>query len=142
MGICIRGDYEGSPQWDMGYSSFYQLRRDVAYFVSDEFGAHYADIIYSANCPEEYDSETERLIKKYKIPARLLDFLYLPDAEARLSPLKCKAVYDCITYSKPREDQLKKLYGYRARPNDCMKLVDFLDLLLECYNRRKYLVWR
>ena len=141
MGITIRGDWKGSPEWDMGYVSFFRLRRDVAYFVSSEFGKHYADLIHLNHFNDDgsYDRETERLVKKYHCRMRYLDFLYSPDCGYRLSPFKCKAVYDLIVNGEYHNN--KSLYGYTAYPDSCMKLSDFVELLLDCFNRRKALVW-
>lgn len=44
MGLTIKGKFDGSPSYDMGYLSFYCLRRDIAYTVSEEYGKHYESI--------------------------------------------------------------------------------------------------
>ena len=84
MGLTITADYKDAPAWDMGYSSFFRLRKDIAYMVSQEFGDHYADIIssryrFDKKACEEYDKTTDYLIKKYRLKKRFLDFLYAPD---------------------------------------------------------------
>jgi len=142
MGITIRGDWKGSPEWDMGYASFFRLRRDVAYFVSKEFGDHYANLTrinpFDAN---EYDGITKWLIKKYHCKKRCIDFLYAPDSGYRLSPFKCKAVLDLIANGEETGIDNKTLYGYTARPENCMTIYNFIDLLAACYDKRKALVW-
>jgi len=142
MGITIRGDWKGSLEWDMGYASFFRLRRDVAYCVSKEFGDHYANIkrinLFDEN---EYDRITEWLIKKYHCKKRYIDFLYAPDTEYKLSPFKCKAVIDLLAYGEGTGIDDKALYGYTARPESCMTIYDFTELLLACYGKRKALVW-
>lgn len=139
VGITITGKYEGAPSYDMGASSFFRLRRDIAYTVSEEYGKHYERM------PEAcaklldvgiYDLRTERLIKKYHCKERMLDFLYQSDVDGKLSPFKCKALYDQIVNMES-----KTLYGYAAYPQDCMTIDNFKDLLKECYDRRVYLVW-
>ena len=140
MGLTIRGDWKDSPQWDMGYASFFRLRRDVAYYISKEFGDHYADVCHVSHLGDDdwYYKHTLLLLKKYHCKQRYVDFLYAPDAEYRLSPFKCKAVYDLITAGEYKGN--KAMYGYTAYPDRCMTMQTFADLLLECYNRRKYLV--
>jgi hypothetical protein len=91
---------------------------------------------------EEYDKTTDYLIKKYRLKKRFVDFLYAPDCGYRLSPMKCKAVLDQISYAdKSANDKNKSLYGYVARPDSCMKMTDFIDLLETCNTTKKYLVW-
>lgn len=147
MGITIRGDWKGSPEWDMGYASFFRLRRDIAYTVSQEFGDHYADItsavyILDKKKCEEYDKITDYLIKKYRLKKRFVDFLYAPDSEYRLSPMKCLAVLHQIAYGNNSANaENESLYGYMARPDSCMKMTDFIDLLATCSATKKYLIW-
>ena len=146
MGITIRGDWKGSPAWDMGYASFFRLRRDIAYTVSKEFGDHYADstssiYILDKKMCEEYDKVTVYLIEKYRLKKRFVDFLYAPDAGYRLSPMKCKAVLHQIAYGDNSANaKNESLYGYAARPGSCMKMTDFIDLLTTCSATKKYLV--
>ncbi len=147
MGLTITADYKGAPEWDMGYSSFFRLRRDIAYTVSKEFGDHYADItsslyMFNEEACEKYDRNTDYLIKKYRLRKRFVDFLYSPDCGYRLSPMKCKAVLEQIAYGRGTEDTgSDTLYGYMARPDSCMKMSDFIDLLATCSSRKKYLIW-
>ena len=91
---------------------------------------------------EEYDRITDYLIKKYRLRKRFVDFLYSPDSGYRLSPMKCKAVLEQIAYGQETEDARNDaLYGYMARPDSCMKMSDFIDLLATCISRKKYLIW-
>lgn len=139
MGLTIRGKYDGSPSYDMGAISFFRLRRDIAYTISDEYGAHYEKMpeacakLIDVN---DYNAQTERLIKKYHCKERMLDFLYQSDTSGKLSPLKCKALHDQIA-----ELHNDTLYGYMAYPKDCMTIDKFKEILKECYDRRTYLVW-
>lgn len=139
MGVTIRGRFEGSPSYDMGYITFFQLRKDIAYTVSEEYGKHYEEMpkacakLIDVAC---YDLRTERLIKKYHCKERFLSFLYQSDVEGKLSPYKCKALLDQI--SNVRNDAL---YGYTAYPESCLTMDKFKELLRQCFNRRKYLEW-
>lgn len=136
MGLTLTAKYKDAPEWDMGYGSFFRLRRDVAYTISKEFGEHYADITWGSFHQEEYDEITNILLRKYHVSNRLIFFLYSPDCEARISPLRCKAVYDQIEGTKNNF-----LYGYTARPNACMTWEDFKCMLKECYERKTYMYW-
>ncbi|MBR6982082.1 MAG: hypothetical protein IKH75_00890 [Ruminococcus sp.] len=147
MGLTITADYKEAPEWDMGYASFFRLRRDIAYTVSKEFGDHYADItstiyMFDKKACEEYDRITDYLIKKYRLKKRFVDFLYAPDCGYRLSPMKCKAVLLQIGYgNKSKNIESDSLYGYAARPESCMRIEDFIDLLATCSATKKYLIW-
>lgn len=139
MGLTIRGRFDGSPSYDMGYVSFFQLRKDIAYSVSEEYGKHYEEL--SKACAklidvDAYNARTEWLIKKYHCKERFLSFLYQSDCSGKLSPFKCKALLDQIADVKG-----KALYGYTAYPENCLTMDKFKELLRECFNRRKYLEW-
>ena len=142
MGLTIRGEWNGSPEYDMGAISFFRLRRDTAYFIAKDFGDHYANMptVICSEEDEAYEKQTLKLCIKYRLKHRLLDFLYSPDTDYRLSPAKCKVVYDLIMSSGQVEEH-KTLYGYGARPEKALTMKKFADLLLECYNRKKYLSW-
>ena len=140
MGVTIRGRYPGSPSYDMGYTTFFNLRSDIAYTVSEEFGAHYAEMPKACAKTidvKAYDRRTERLIKKFHCKERFLSFLYQPDAEGKLSPYKCKALLDQIESMDG-----EWLYGYKAHPYDCMSIAQFRVLLRECFDRKVYLEWK
>lgn len=139
MGLTIRGKYDGSPSYSMSAVSFFRLRRDIAYTISDEYGEHYEKMpeacvkLIDVN---DYNTQTERLVKKYHCKERMLDFLYQSDISGKLSPFKCKALYTQI-----QDMNSNTLYGYMAYPKDCMTIDKFKELLKECYKHRKYLVW-
>ena len=137
MGISIKGLYADSPVYDMGYITFFALRRDIAYTISEEFGQHYSDMPKAGFIGfDEYDRRTEELIKKHHCKERFLSFLYQSDCNGKLSPYKCKALLDQINGM-----QSKKLYGYTAYPNCCLTIDKFRELLKECFDRKVYLVW-
>lgn len=126
----------------MGYATFYRLRRDAAYAYGKEYGDHYAKIIghqigSDRAATEAYNRETERLIRKYKIPERFLVFLYQSDVDGHLSPFQCKAV--CEATKNLDQD---KTYGYAGWDSKHqMTMGKFRELLNTCYEKRKYLVW-
>ena len=41
MGLTLTAKYKDAPEWDMGYGSFFRLRRDIAYTISKEFDTWY-----------------------------------------------------------------------------------------------------
>lgn len=139
MGLTITGKYKGSPYYCMGYMSFYRLRRDIAYTVSEEFGKHYEQIPEACSKLIDvaaYDLQTERLIRKYHCKKSLVSFLYQPDSDGKLSPYMCKVLYDQI-----ESMESNALYGYGAYPERCLTINKFRDLLKECSEKGVYLVW-
>lgn len=140
MGLTIRGDFKDSPSYDMGAASFYRLRKDIAYSISQEYGEHYEKLAqlnwYDDYNIDEYNRITDELVAKYGMKNRMLDFLYQSDVTGKLSPYKCKALLDQINSL-----QNDSLYGYAARPEYCMTMEKFKELLTQCFLHKKYLIW-
>ena len=137
MGLTLTAEYADAPEYDLGYGAFLNLRRDIAQAANAEFGAHYARIGETLVHPEladAYDKETDRLIRKHHIGARICSFLFQPDCDGYLTPFACKAVADVIA-----DMDKDRAYGYAARAR--MSLAEFRGMLLECFKQRKRLIW-
>ena len=74
-------------------------------------------------------------IKKYKIPKGIIEFLYAPDCEYKLTYGKCKRLYEAI---KDYDDNI--LYGYAGR-DDCAKFKDFKKILKDCADNQISMRW-
>lgn len=141
MGVCITAEYKGAPTWHMSYGRFSCMRNAIAMEISPEFGNHYAGWIKLVDADKKtqdaYIKEEMDILNKYKPKHRFVDFLYMPDADGRLSPFKCKAVLDGI---QNMDDSRR--FGYMGwNTADIMTVGDFKHLLNECYQRRCYMVW-
>lgn len=140
MGLTITAKYENAPHYDMGAISFMRLRNFVADCVAEEFGEHYSQfvsVLYQNEADQkEYDRKTHELISKYRIPQRVVDFLYAPDTEYGLSPAKCAAVLKVI-----RGIPCKEMFGYGARPQYCLTMQKFAEMLSRCVETKTYLYW-
>jgi hypothetical protein len=134
MGICISAEYKDAPDFSMGYASFFRLRNEIAHVISEEFGDAYGDITWGSMHPKEYDERINYMIRKYHVKSRICSFLFASDCEGRLSPMKCKAVYDLIYDMKSTSE-----FGYVYSK---MTMEQFKELLKECYERKRYLYWR
>lgn len=133
MGLSLTAEYKDAPDYSMGYGSFFCLRRDIAYTISKEFGDAYADIVWGSLHPEEYDRRITALLKKYHVKKRLEDFLFASDCNAKMSPMKCKAIYEQI-----KGVQSTTKYGYAYSK---MSMDQFRELLRQCFERKCYMYW-
>lgn len=144
MGITIKCKKTGSS-CDLGYSGFERFRGKVAYLLNEDFGKHYEklaspEMMFSVGeenrkLVEDFNKETVRLIKKYKLSKWVLRFLFKPNSEGSCPPTACKAIYDVI---KDYDDNI--CYGYAGRP-DCARFSTLKALFLECAEMKSYLEW-
>lgn len=144
MGITIKCKKTGSG-CDLGYMGFSRFRIRVAYLLNEEFGTHY-EKLYSSEmvCAsdkerekmfEDFDRETDRLMKKHKLSKRVVNFLFKSDCEGSCPPTACKAIYNVI---KDYDDTI--CYGYAGRP-DCARFSTLKALFLECSEMKSYMEW-
>ena len=138
MGLCLTAKYPGAPAYYMGYSNFYRLRCFLASCFSSEFGSHYSRImqVNDGEETEEYNAATERMLKKLRAKSRAVELLFLPDADGRLSPSKCRALLEAIGDNNTNEK-----FGYAAYPDKCMSIAQLKALLQACAEKKAYLVW-
>ena len=140
MGITIKSK---NYSIDMGYLGFNRLRKTVANLAGEELGKHYEhldDVMFLCgeeriNFFDEYNKKINYLYEKFNISNGLLDFLYASDCEAKISPEKCKQVYEII---KNYDDDV--LYGYSGR-KDCAKFKDFKEIVKDCIDSKCYMEW-
>ena len=130
---------------DMGYGGFLNFREKVAHLVNDEFGKHYEKLstpqMLNIASPEhsqavkEFDRETIRLINKYRISKKAVDFLLQSDCGGRISPSTCKIIYSKI---KDYDDDI--CYGYAWR-DDCAMFRDLKAIFKDCCDTNSYLIY-
>lgn len=99
MGITITA-VNPKHEFDMGYFGFFQLRKEIAFALDEEFGRNYADL---ARChtQEEYaenDKAANRIIRKNHLDcyADVLDFLYMPDSVGEVGYKTCGNILHLI----------------------------------------------
>lgn len=144
MGITIKCKKTESS-CDLGYNGFERFRRKVAHLLNEEFGEHYEklgsyEMMFAYGKERErlfenFDKETARLIKNYKLSKRILSFLFKPNSEGNCPPTACKAIYAII---KDYDDNI--CYGYAGRPN-CAMFSTLKALFLECAEMKSYMEW-
>lgn len=140
MGVTIH-----SPNFsiDMGYFGFERLRQKIADLTAKDIGEHYKALLGGAAGKENdvwiesYNRKTEELAEKYNGRYnKILNFLYAPDCDGKVSYGTCK---DMLHVIGDYDDNI--LYGYAGRP-DCAKFADFRKLLEDCVENKKPLRWR
>lgn len=139
MGLRLTAEYGDAPSYEMQSESLHRLRCFTARCISPEYGSHYSRIrhIERWSDPVEYNQQTERLLKKYHAKDSAVKFLYQPDNNGRLSPSQCKALLEVIGQNDTNER-----FGYAEYPDECMTLQQFKELLQQCFEKKKYLIWR
>lgn len=147
MSATIRGDFNGSPEYHIGYAGFFAFRRTVAYIISEEFGEHYNNLLkYPFMKQAErtaFSSRSDVLIEKYKVPVGVWHFLFQPDCDGTLTPQQCSELEKYIEKiaKNARFGYIKD--GARKATNRSLSITapDFLKLLKKCKKEGKNLVW-
>ncbi len=138
MGLTLKGEFDKSPEYDMGYGAFFALRVDVALAISDELGKHYRNAMSYERKEDQqkYNSETKRLLAKHKPNKGVYMFLYQPDCGGILSYGKCKGLLKQLQGITGERE-----YGYLGRQGEHLTMEKFRKLLNMCIERKKSLVW-
>ena len=147
MGVTIT-----SPKHsiDMGYGSFYNLRRRIATDVSQEAGELYkelTEIILSPFTPheareEEYNQKQKRLRKVFRGRKDVENihlvhnFLWASDAGGWRTPKACRAILEVIV---DEPDEIK--IGYIGWGENCATMGDFKQILQECVESGAMMHW-
>lgn len=138
MGITITATHP-KYSFDVGYSGFMNLRKNIASVLDEEFGQVYEQFcrLYSDDRPEvikklENIINTKELDNAHK---EVLDFLFMSDCDGKISHKVCKQIYDLIKDVDFGDKTFR--YTYYAH-ND---YEEFKEFLLDCYSHRKNMTW-
>ena len=86
---------------------------------------------------EEYDRKTEELYIKYKKQyGKIINFLYAPDIEAKLTYGTAKQLLNLV-----KDYNNDVVYGYAGWGHGAMKFNDFKDILKDAVETRSYWGW-
>ena len=132
MGICLRNK---EYSMDMGYGSFGNLRKKIALLLNKDFGENYL-LLSQCRTIDDYsknDDRANRLIKEHNLDTDIIDFLYQPDNDGKISYKTCKKIYDVV---KDYDDNC--MYGY-VHSNHSFSY--FKDMLKNCYSKHRNLYW-
>ena len=137
MGVTITA---ANPKYefDMGYFGFFQLRKEIALALDEEFGRNYADLAHCCT-QKEYaanDKAANRIIRKNHLDrdADVLNFLYMSDSEGEVGYKTCGNILRLI---RNRKDVAGFRYG-SMQHNDWEEFREFLQ---DCYSHRKKMRW-
>ena len=136
MGVSIRAT-NSSYSFDMGFGGFFNLRKNIALALDDEFGKNYANLAY-CHSKEEYaenDRIANEILARKPLDEDILDFLYDSDTTGQISHKVCKKIYDLIQDI----DFGKKSFRYGAYAHNDYE--EFKTFLKECYSNRRYMRW-
>lgn len=142
MGITIRCKKTGRSI-DLGCGGFCNLRNKVADLTGEPWASHYRKLdsglrLYGESRKkfyEDFDAETERLLKEKKVSIKIVDFCLQSDCEGSIRYGACKELLAAIG---DYDDNI--LYGYAGRP-DCARFKDFVAILRDCAENKCDMVW-
>lgn len=137
MGVTITAT-NPKHEFDMGYFGFFQLRKEIALALDEEFGRNYADLVH-CHTQEEYaanDKTANQIIRKNHLDcyADVLDFLYMSDSVGEVDYKTCG---DILRLIRNWEGGTGFRYG-SMRHNDWEEFQEFLQ---DCYSHHKNMRW-
>lgn len=137
MGITITAT-NPKHEFDMGYFSFFRLRREIALALNEEFGSNYANLAH-CDTQEDYaanDKTANRIIQKNHLDryADVLDFLYMPDGAGEVGYKTCGDILSLIQNRKCGT-------GFRYALMQHNDWEEFKEFLRDCYSHHKKMRW-
>lgn len=134
MGVSIKSK-NGVHSFDCGYGGFFNLRKNIAYCISPDFGTLYENYM---NGMFELSHTIDNYVIEFNIYNRyedVLKFLFSSDCEGKINYKTCKHIYDLIK----DVDFGKKCFRYGAYAHNDYE--EFKAFLLDCYSHRKNMSW-
>lgn len=139
MGVSITAKHS-KYDFTMGYGAFFNLRKEIALALDEEFGKCYEGLIkcWTLKDYEKNDNNAEYIINNKHLDEDIIDFLYQPDQEGSVSYKTCKKIYDLIK----DVDYSNKYFQYVTFRNpECSDYEAFKHFLKECYSYRRKMIW-
>lgn len=136
MGVSV---YANNSQYsfDMGYGGFFNLRKNIALALDEEFGKNYALLgkCWTLTQYEENDATANAILARKPLDTRVVDFLYMPDTGGEISHQTCKVISNLLK----KADLTGKSFQYATIScNDYEEFIKFLD---ECYSHHRKMRW-
>lgn len=136
MGITITAK-NSKYEFDMGYGGFYNLRKNIAFALDEEFGENYA-LLGQCYTEEQYldnDAVANIIIERKQLDGDVIEFLYMPDTEGKISYKVCQKIYKIIKDINFDNQGFK----YVAYSHNDYK--EFKEFLRECFSKRRCMRW-
>lgn len=136
MGVSISAT-NSIYDFDMGYGGFFNLRKNIALALDEEFGENYALLgnCYTIDDYNKNDMVANSILERKHLDEDVVDFLYASDTEGKISYKVCGKIYDLIKDI----DFGDKGFRYAIyRSNDWEEFKKFLK---DCYSKHKNMVW-
>ena len=141
MGVTITAN-NSKHEFDMGAGGFFNLRKNIALALDNDFGLNYAEII-SCQTKEQHgenDKKAEQIINEKNLEEKysdVLDFLYMSDCDGKIGYRTCRKIADLIEPCMPALKTKTFRYAIYAK-ND---YEEFLVFLRECVRYRRNMTW-
>ena len=134
MGVSL---YNKDYDMDMGYGTFFNLRKVVASLYNKDFGEFYHNwMVDKTVSDEDMDNKVQSLYDEgifNNVDDEALDFLFLPDVKGKISYKSCRRILEII--GDYTDDYM---YGY-LHANHSFDY--FKEMLRDCVKRRRTLYW-
>lgn len=136
MGVSITAT-NSKYSFDAGAFGFFNLRKNIALALNEDFGKHYEKLIYcrTKDDYEVFDRISNRMASRLKLDCDVLDFLFMSDIEGSVPPRTCKKLYNLIK----DVDFGRKGFRYGAYQHNDYE--EFKLFLKECYEHRRKMRW-
>lgn len=141
MGITITAT-NAKCDFDMGYGGFFNLRKNIALALDDEFGHIYLNYAkcFNGDSLAENDRLAELVINKKQLDkdySDVLDFLYMPDTEGKIGYRTCRKIANLLEKCLPALRTKTFRYAIYAHHD----YEDFIDFLKDCVKYHKNMRW-
>lgn len=137
MGISI-GCEKTKKSYDLGLGGFKYLREIVSSLYNQEFGKHYKTLCKGLFLSTEekqkfydnFDKKTLKIMNKYNLSVRVVDFCFQTDCGGSISPIACEEIYECL---QGADDNIIFSYEFSMKK--------LKELLKECVDNKSRLYW-
>lgn len=143
MGVCLTAN-NSSYSFYMGYFGFHILRRSIAEIIDPEFAQLYHEMLAGVFMEDRIEAEkklSKLLADEDKFPEDIecvLDFLFQPDVEGKVSYKTCKKLYDLIKDVNFDGKSFRYVCDQNSEMSDYEMFKKFLK---ECYRYHRNMRW-
>lgn len=139
MGITIKAK-NAKHTFDMGYGGFFNLRKNIALALDEEFGKQYSKLINCFNDKTYIKNViiSECIIKEKHLGKNygdVLEFLYMSDVEGKIDYRTCRKILELL---EKRISKLKRKTFTYVGYEDYERFIEFLK---DCVRYHKNMRW-